>query len=402
MRRHRSGGLGFLMTSVLSDLVVFDGTVGPRGVHNYDLSPGIQRTFDHVLFVSRSYLPMNVRGMRRGGAPVYPHWRGNDAILEWVREQLTGEDRLTLPRALHEKLSLGVSAISGASRRSRAGRKRRHQVFLSYRGRLYGEALKLKERIERGEFHGEPRSVVLYAPQELALEDEVLSPLQRWNVLSIISDVIMECKEFWVLENPDYLASWWTRGELATYAYFGQQSRMRVYNLNSGELRDAGEDYRPWLTEQQKSRMSRFFTNSHPDMMAPESTETMRLIATAGPSSLQSFARDQVFSQEFWHYPLLQCEDCASRNNTGRAFTIEGFLRNEYPVLYPIPPAALKRAERDGSTIRCPNEDCAAEYLVRPTPPRYLWYPIPVGPNKTSLEEFPTYRILKAGSEAHL
>jgi len=142
--------------------------------------------------------------------------------------------------------------------------------------------------------------------------------------------------------------------------------------------------------------MSRFFTNSHPDMMAPESTETMRLIASARPSALQSYARDQVFSEAFWHYPLLQCEDCASRDGVEHAFTIEGFLRNEYPVLYPISPGVLKRAERGGGTVRCPNEDCAAEYLIRPTPPRYLWYPIPVGPNKTSLEEFPTYRILRA------
>lgn len=54
----------FMKTSFLSDVMILDSTVGPVGENNYYLSPGMQRLLDHVLVVSRSYLPMNVRGKR--------------------------------------------------------------------------------------------------------------------------------------------------------------------------------------------------------------------------------------------------------------------------------------------------------------------------------------------------
>jgi hypothetical protein len=402
--RSNADQLQFLKSLAFDDLVILDASVEPEGQHNYHLVRGIERNIDHVLIVSRTYLPINVRGMRVDGAPIYPHSQSNDAILVWLRQQLTDKvNPLQLPRPLVDKLSFGVRSFVKSSRKDQAARKARHQIFLSYRGRYYEDVERAKARIERGEFHGTPKKVLLYKPEELALADEVLSPLLRWNVLSIISDVVLDCEEFWIIETDDYLRSWWTRGELATFAYSGQRAKLRVYNLERGNLTDAGPEYRVNLTEEQKNRMTRFFTNSHPDMMAPESTEAMRHMAAAGLNEVFPLSGDEVFTERFWQFPLLQCANCSDispgssngSTNSSKKFDVDQFLKNEYPILYPISPASLQQAEKGNKTIRCPNPGCDAEYQLKPTPPRYLWYPLPVGPNKSSLEISPTYRVIK-------
>lgn len=384
-----------LKAVAFSDVVIFDGTPEPHNEQIYHLFSGVLNDLEHVLIVSRSYLPINVRGMRQGGAPIYPHAQTNKQIKSWLREQLAGPDALTLPRAWYEKASLGVGSYITSNRKARALAQARHQIFLSYRGRSYAQARQLQQRIERGDFHNRAsKKVLLYGPEELALADEILSPLLRWNVLSVISDVIMDCEEFWILETPDYLGSWWTRGELAIYAYFGKQARMRVYDLATSALRDAGPDYMVSLTTAQRDRMARFFTNSHPLMMAPESRETMRRLRSAGLSGVMPMTNDDVFSDPFWNNPLLECKRCSYPTSAAPGIDIDQFLTNQYPILRPIAPDLILEAAQNAAPIACPNPACSARYWVEPTLPRYLWYPLPVGPSQTALEAYPTYKIV--------
>jgi hypothetical protein len=373
----------------LSDLVVLDATAAPEGEHNYGLFTGIQRNLDHVLVVGRTYLALNVRGFRPGGAPIYPHVQKNDAILRWIASQLDGDDPPLLPRPWHEKLTLGYTALSRATCTVRAERKARWQVFISYRTRDYAAACEAKAQAEAA--YG-PGTAILYAPQELAGRDEVLTPLQRWNVLSIISDVILGCKEFWVIDGPEYLRSWWVRGELATHAY-QSRSRVRLYDPRRKEASDAPGEYVPAMAEEQKQRMARLFANSHPDMMAPESIATMEMIRAAGVGRAGGIARDLVFTDEFWNYPLLQCDRCSFPGESVEPLDHARLLGNEYPVLYPIATEVLRNAAETDQAIPCPGKQCGEEYRIFPTLPRYLWYPLPVGPNRTSLEEFATYRL---------
>lgn len=389
-----AGPVAFLKACAFADLVILDATVAPPGEHNYDLLRGIERNLDHVLVVSRSYLPMNVRGMRSGGAPIYPGQFTNGQIETWLKEQINSKtDRLTLPRPWSEKLTLGIGAFRNANRKDRQGRQARHQIFLSYRGNAYASALALKTRIEAKAFHDTAKQVLLYAPEQLALADEILSPLQRWNVLSIISDVIFDCAEFWIVETDDYLQSWWTRGELATYAYTGGKAEMIVYNVEHATKQPAGPEYRITLTDEQHRRMARYFANSHPDMMGPESMQIMRQMNALGLARFYKLAGDEVFTPEFWNYPLLQCPACTVRHQRNARFDVDQFLKNQYPTLYPIAPDLLEQAAQSQQPLRCPGEGCSATYRILPTPPRYLWYPLPTGPTKHSLEEFLTYRL---------
>ncbi|MEV8313495.1 hypothetical protein AB0Q95_04915 [Streptomyces sp. NPDC059900] len=347
-----------------------------------------------MLIVGRRYLPVNVVGTRQGGAPVYPHEQSNEAVLKWIERQLTpsdGAEPIVLPRPPWRKV---VPPLLSSQNRERARRKARRQVFLSYRGSTRKTAVKLKKQIERGDFDGVPRSVQLYFPGELALDDEVLSPLMRWNVLSIISDAILDCEEFWVLDHPEYWRSWWTRGELATLAYF-HGSVLKLYDPVRGTVREAGPEYRMTLTEAQRRRMARFFANSHPELMGPESMEAMRGYAALGLQRIVRMASDEVFSDAFWSTPLLQCAAC-NRGRDAVPNDLDAFLTNRYPLLHPVPAEDLVGAAERGTPLPCPNARCpgAIRYRVELTPPRYVWYPLPVGPNKTSLEVLPTYRVL--------
>jgi hypothetical protein len=170
-----------------ADIVILDATIDPEGEHNYTNLGALQNLalFEHVLVVGRSYLPINVRGMRPGGAPIYPHSQTNLEILKWLERQLCDEhDPVPTSRSWFDKTTMGFGAYFGGRRKDRERERRLRQVFISYRGDDIRAARNLKQRAERGDFHdGVPKNVILYEPNELALADEILSPLLRWNVL---------------------------------------------------------------------------------------------------------------------------------------------------------------------------------------------------------------------------
>jgi len=138
-----------------ADIVIVDATIDGEGEYNYANLPmqgfGI---LEHVLVVGRSYLPINVRPMRLGGAPNYPHSQSNALILEWLERQLCDEhDPLPTSRSWFDKTTMGLGAFSSRRRKDRERQRRLHQVFISYRREEFIAAQNLKRRAERGEFH---------------------------------------------------------------------------------------------------------------------------------------------------------------------------------------------------------------------------------------------------------
>ncbi|ELR98910.1 hypothetical protein [Gloeocapsa sp. PCC 73106] len=64
-----------------SDVVVFDASIEEEGQHNYANATTQQIAMDHILVISRTYLPINFFGLRDGGAPLYPGFQSNDYII---------------------------------------------------------------------------------------------------------------------------------------------------------------------------------------------------------------------------------------------------------------------------------------------------------------------------------
>lgn len=196
------------------DVVVLDASVENKGQHNYEII--FPTPLDHLLVVSRTYLPLNFYGLRDSivdparntliyGTPFYPNSQTNEDLLRWLDLQL--QDLLpSLPRSKQERGFWGTM-FKGYShsldtldlRRNQSG-----QIFISYRSQDSEKVEQLKQRIEQGEFHnGQPRIVRYFPPG--ALSDEVMTEQRRWQILSMLDRFISPASEVWVYETKDYV-----------------------------------------------------------------------------------------------------------------------------------------------------------------------------------------------------
>lgn len=378
--------LAVLGSMMRSDVTVLDLTPADDGSHRYTAAPYPWRRAG-VLAVSRSYLPVNVLPVRRGGAAVYPGSLTVDEIAEWVGEQLRDG------RALRSRSPLKrLGALAGLAGDTSDDDDPWHDVdgFLSYRGTDVDAARALKRRLTDGELtDGRPQKVLMFEAGELAHPSAVLPPVLRWNVLSVISDIVRSCGRIWVVDSERYLESWWTQGELICRHYFGDDVALSVYSPETGRVVPPPERYQTVLSEAATRRMSQHFVNSHPDMMGPESVAILRDRDVLPPS------HDHVFDDAFWTVPLLQCPRCSLRTGDV-ALDVERFLTNTWPRLYPVPERALETCERDAESLACPN-GCGQLFSVERIPPAYLWFALPTGPSKSYLESWPMYSARPVG-----
>ncbi len=126
----------FAKACMNDDLVVFDATIEADGRHNYFAATLQSGVLDHVLVVSRTYLPINLYCFRQGGAPDYPNpYTGssgtftNADIITWLRKQI--EDlRPSLPRRWYQK---GVGSVFAMRTSTHTQSEQNTQVFVSYR-----------------------------------------------------------------------------------------------------------------------------------------------------------------------------------------------------------------------------------------------------------------------------
>lgn len=384
------------------DVVILDASREVKGQHNYDFA--LPMAMDHVLVVSRSYLPLNFYGERDSifdeetkkeiyGAPQYPKTQSNEDIQKWVELQIA--DLLPqLPRPNKGRLlSQGVlralilpaltgksSVMSGVDEQDKR-RKQSGQVFISYRNTdgVALEVAKLAERITtHQEFHDVPTSVRYFPPEVLSAE--LMPEQRRWQILSWIDRFIGPANEVWVYETEEYYNSWWTIGELATLAYRQKDGyrgmrppKIRIFNPDTGVLRDAPDDYLPKMTVAQMKRMARMYASCDTMVMGPESIITNRLFASLPLVGKLPYFRDRVWSREFWEDPILDCGKDRIIGKNGSKFNVDDFIEIRGPGFFRFPASEIKAYISQGS-ITCLR--CATVYKIRQSPPHYLWMPV--------------------------
>lgn len=377
------------------DVVIFDGSIEDEG-HNYEIAFEPLKGMLHALIISRTPLPLNFLGLRTGSAPAYPASLNNDTIYTWLEGVLP-----SMPsRSWSEKgMALQVVAQSRAFKWAVENRKEQGKIFISYRSRYEKAVQRLRSQIREGTFHqGRPQTMFFFPPGSLAFEDEIMAAMRRWQILSIIRDYIYDCEEFWIYKTDDYLDSWWTRGELATFVYGGGANKhIRLYNEEQNTVRDVQPEELPVLTKEEHDRMARWFANTDPMTMGAESTIILGSLANTHRSTIPFF-NDPVWKVEFQHYPVMQCssEQCNQNRRVAPeqlTFDMNSLLWMHEDNLFPVEDSHLEHIVQTGEPIACPR--CGTCYkVIREPLDRYLYLALPVGtgPKGKNLQSLPVYR----------
>ena len=359
------------------DVVLIDATVEPDGSHNYAAMTAQPMAMDHVLVMSRTYLPLNFYGLREGGAPSYPLRYTNSQLVSWLESEL--KDLLSSPaRAWWKKSLLGSVATTWSDINKAASRAQdRYQIFISFRNSDFAKVAELKERLESGEFHaGRPQGVRLFEPGALTFQDEVLSAFQRWHIVSIVEERLRTCREMWVYEGSQFYNSWWTRGEIVLLSYYqalnGRRPTLQIFKPDqNGRVISEPPAVVPEITHEQKRAMDRLFSNTGRHAGAETARKT-RELAELPVLRNYKFFNDPVFSLSFLREPLLE-EQVSGANGLKKEIDVDEFLAMNEPPLRPVPKEILNEAERNGSAV-------TGEYEISIEPnPRFIWYATRMG-----------------------
>jgi hypothetical protein len=307
--------------------VVFDAS---REVPDSADSPGITAlmpwisSLPHLLVVSTTPLPLNVRPVRSGGAPAYPHhepgfgstgpaWAepdigdvrrpwiadGDQSLLDWTTEALREVAADPGPRLTANQFDELMQsfrpdkpdggrdgAFTEMCEHAAAWQKARQGddvVFLSFRGDYEHEVAKLAEAITTGRA-GRSAGPALYVEAgRLAGERELLSEGRRWMMLGALDDMLRRSSELWVWHTDDYLKSWWTLGELVSAAYVADRDRSPVTVSTWAPGRGpavSAPQYEVQLSEEDRKRLARYFANARADQIAPELSVAQRVERT--------------------------------------------------------------------------------------------------------------------------
>lgn len=399
----------FIEAQIYDSLVVFDATIekGQNGklIHNYsilDTDPIFHQPLmypkEHVLVVSRTYLPLNFYpnsgyGMRESGVPLYPKTQTNAVILQWLRKRIEVlRPTLRCSENFWAILKDRTSKTLKTSNLQREQQRLSGQVFISYRSKHYndykGDKQKgvkaLKQRIEAGYINGVKTSVRDISPGSLAYENELLTQKDRWRVLSMLSTWILVSDELWIYDTDDYWASWWTCGELTALLYWkfykqyggllgteilGQSREypmLKIYDPCKDTVRDAPDDYLPSITREQHRRLQRWFANTDPMTASFETKYAIDHANNIDSSSKDKIplASDPVWSDEFQKNLVLECPLCR-KVNSQKHLDLDSviFTRMKGVSIVPFDP---------GDVLNCPTCNQAYQVLEE-KPPRYIY-----------------------------
>ncbi|MCL6591949.1 MAG: hypothetical protein K6U80_18620 [Firmicutes bacterium] len=284
----------FLLAVFNHDLMVVDATIeADDRDSNYAIFTENPKTMEHVLIVSRSYLPINFFGFDESGVPIYPHSQTNADILSWLETKLqTMLPSLPREKAIitnpvaqqQEMLKMIVSLTEQGMRSKQKLRDEQGQIFISYRNKYYDQVMALKQKIEAGEYHqGRKKTVTVIPAGSLVWENELLTPQRRWGIVSKTDRLITGAEEMWVYYTPDYFESWWTQGELVILQHLNQNRtkkiQLHIFDPNEQCLRD---DLLPAFTfeleEKHQQRITRWYSNSDDLTQAPELIKGIRRV----------------------------------------------------------------------------------------------------------------------------
>jgi hypothetical protein len=446
----------FLKSCLCNSVVVMDASIEEHINNVYQIAT--IPTFDHLLVVSRTYLPLNFIPVRLGGAPPYPYphvnlsngqriagfetfiWNSEE-ILNWLQIQLNDIQQSPLSYRLtpEEFSALSITNISSLHKvldDSISGRKiikntDAAKIFISYRGKYYQEVKKLAGSIENGDFHqGTKKSVRLFFPGELALEREILSEGRRWMVLNLLDDELRDCEELWVYQTDDYLNSWWTLGEIVVAACIGKP--IKVYcRQNNSVMEDEGS-YSIKLTNPQIEKLALIRSNTHPNSMALDTNQMLRYqrwVFKLGlgnfmfkllnrmindpdfqkvfrmeketidfmltPNKYRDFINDRVFSKEFWNELCIEPAWALGKEPNYYNKDVNFFIDAPETQTVRINTRIAKSSIESGKSVKALDQ--RTNIRIEEYPPRYLWRPSRneiVANVRGGLEKLPTYVVV--------
>lgn len=369
----QANGVQVLWQCRNKDIIIFDASIEAEGQHNYAAVTGELMILDHLLVVSRTYLPLNLLGSRPGGWPDYPHSFSNQQIIDWLANQIAdikrGVQGGKRPRDL-----IGLKTWKKSWDQQQHRLNARGQIFISYRS-PDAEAVKaLKQRIENGDFHQGEKKQVLYFPPGL-LSSELMTEQRRWQIVSIIRDYLIAADEIWIYETKSvYYNSWWTLAELLTLSYMRSHRKVSLYDPNTQSVHRVANDYLQQLTKEQRNRAARWFANCTPDEMGPESIAAFRMMREIPIINKLRFIKDHVWSEEFWHHPVLDCPQCRTIGHAQNRYVVDDLLFTRGTNFTRFTPDEIQDCLRTGQ-ITCGNAACQAEYQMSESPAHYLWIP---------------------------
>lgn len=302
-----------------SDVVIFDGSI-EDGCEQYRAASELMKCLDHILIVSRTPLPVNFEGMRKGGAPgiiktgesEYNERMTNKDIIEWIIHTLE-HSSMELPRRLKmnlraEDYQKNMNMVTNVEAKMILDSIKRIDkedgVFVSYLSRY--------SKFYQGEHPEEPfvedlfesiceinhvsKSEILYFPPgKISLE--LMTAQRRFEIASITEKFIGVCKAFWIYETPDYDSSWWVYGEKMSLIHIYGQTMEKCPDIYVAKpVRDENgkwkfhlqkylsiqekEEFLPRLTPYQQREVERLYINSNPETSGYEQVEKMRKLAS--------------------------------------------------------------------------------------------------------------------------
>jgi hypothetical protein len=393
----------FVKACVQQDVVVFDGSI-EGSVHNYAIASAQPMAMEHVLVVSRTYLPINFDPMRSGGAPLYPEFKDNNSILDWLEEQIVElKSKGLIPRPWLYKNMLGsIVDIFQSSFQEIDDLGKSGHIFISYRTRYFDDRdfKGLVKRVEsERDSTGQPRKPFFFSPKQLSMG--FMTEQERWQLLVRILRWVSTSKEIWIYETEDYYRSWWTIAELMMVAYLrhrhGDSPKIRVFKKRTGQIYDAPDDYLPVMTGEQRTRMDRFMSVSDSKTMAPETNARMRQLSESPMTEQVGYFHDYAFSDTFSRYPILDCLKCNKNLTTYRGLNIDDFLylNEEYFIRF-SPEDVAKLIKNRAGTARCP---CGIQQRFIIGAPQYVWWATRVGratgPNGNAIEARTSYEFVE-------
>lgn len=224
-----------ILSCYKDDLVIFDASIegDNHEINNYRLANALQSPLEHVLVVSRTYLPLNIYTYKTGGFPSYKQQSlSNESILKWLESELSRIDF----HILRDRSTKGIKNVVNYLKASKAEhdsiRATETSVFISFRTKYaqleenseYKYSVsELARRIETG-CYGEPRTVKYLDNGSLVFNTELLTQWKAWQLLCIIDkEYISYCDEMWIYASDDYLNSCWTMGEQILFSYLVYQ-----------------------------------------------------------------------------------------------------------------------------------------------------------------------------------
>ena len=287
-----------LLACLGSDMVIFDGSIEEDNVSQYRFACEPMKQLDYVLIVSRTELPYNFEGSRKGGAPSWiligeqpsaatledNAQNRNADILNWLKHtipqlELPRRDKREDAKLSIQNVSLLTTLIKNSEKRLSDSQKLQPSLFISYLSKDYPRLkaafpeIAAQTGIPIENFH-------YFAPGRVA--KELMTERRRWEIVSITEREIRKTDCIVVFETEGYHQSWWTTGEQMSISYMNQEHwtscpDVYVAKVDSGSIQwaklstpEQKQAYFPQITDKQKRKLARRFANSDPNEAAFE------------------------------------------------------------------------------------------------------------------------------------